>query len=61
MASNDSKPVKWYKRDWMEFSSVSKNETNFVPISFFNLISFGRMPAVTLLKPLIFLNAISGN
>ena len=29
MSSNDSKPVKWYKRDWMEFSSVSKNETNF--------------------------------
>ena len=29
MSSNDSNPVKWYKRDWMEFNSVSNNETNF--------------------------------
>ena len=29
MSNKDRKPVKWYKRDWMKFSSVSKNETNF--------------------------------
>jgi len=29
MSSNDSNPVKWYNRDWMEFNLVSKNETNF--------------------------------
>ena len=29
MSNKDCKPVKWYKRDWMKFSSVSKNETNF--------------------------------
>jgi asparagine synthase (glutamine-hydrolysing) len=29
MSSSNSNPVKWYKRDWMEFNSVSNNETNF--------------------------------
>ena len=28
MTKDNSKPVKWYKRDWMEYSSVSENKTN---------------------------------
>ena len=28
MTKDNSKPVKWYKRDWMEYSSVSDNKTN---------------------------------
>ena len=29
MSSQDSAPVKWYKRDWMEYNAVANNETNF--------------------------------
>ena len=29
LSSSDSKPVKWYNRDWMEYDAVSDNETNF--------------------------------
>jgi len=29
LSSADSKPVKWYDRDWMEFDAVSNNETDF--------------------------------
>jgi asparagine synthase (glutamine-hydrolysing) len=29
LSNNDIKPVKWYKRDWMKYSAVSNNKTNF--------------------------------
>ena len=29
LTSSDSKAVKWYNRDWMEYEAVSENETNF--------------------------------
>ena len=29
LSSTDSKPVKWYNRDWMEYDAVSDNETDF--------------------------------
>ena len=29
LSSTDSKPVKWYNRDWMEYDAVCDNETDF--------------------------------
>ena len=29
LTNSDSKPIKWYNRDWMEYDAVSENETNF--------------------------------
>ena len=29
LSSTDSKPVKWYNRDWMEYDTVCDNETDF--------------------------------
>ena len=29
LTTSDSKPIRWYNRDWMEYDAVSENETNF--------------------------------